>query len=138
MLDKVNRYASHVINVFLRIASTRSVLAGIDETGVKRVAGRGLIYMFTRAFSEAEGLERLYDGDSMLAKYEFERPELPVEMLALIQSPKAPPKAMIDAIREGAERRLRIRAKPLKVGIFSGERLRISVLVGGLRWWIGA
>jgi len=138
-LDKVNKYVSTIINTFLRIASTRSILAGIDETDLRRVAGRGLIYMFTRSFtSEAEGLEKLYDSDSMLAKYEFAKPEpLPVEMIAFIQSPKAPSITMIDRIRGLAEERLGISARSFKVGIFSGERLSISVLIGGLRWWTG-
>jgi hypothetical protein len=137
-LDKVNKHISSVINTFLRIASTRSILAGIDETDLRKVAGRGLLYMFTRAFtSESEDLEKLYDSDSMLAKYGFERPELPVDMLAFIQSPRVPSKAMIDQIRGDAEKRLRVHPRSLKVGIFSGERLRISVLIGGLRWWTG-
>jgi hypothetical protein len=44
---------------------------------------------------------------------------------------------MIDQIRGDAEKRLRVHPRSLKVGIFSGERLRISVLIGGLRWWTG-
>ena len=137
-LDKVNRHISSIINTFLRIASTRSILAGIDETDLRRVAGRGLIYMFTKSFaSESEGLERPYNSDAMLARYEFEKPEhLPVDMLAFIQSPRVPSKAMIDQIRGIAEERLGIRARSLKVGIFTGERLRISVMIGGLRWWV--
>ena len=65
-LDKVNRHISSIINTFLRIASTRSILAGIDETDLRGVAGRGLIYMFTKSFaSESEGLERPYNSDAM-------------------------------------------------------------------------
>jgi cell division GTPase FtsZ len=136
MLEKVNKYIASIINTFLEITSTSSVLAGIDETDLRRVVDRGLIYMLTRTFmSEEEGLDRLYDSDSMLAKYSFKRPKLPVDMLAFIQSSRLPSKMLIDQIMKKTEEKLTLYPRTLKVGIFSGDQFRISLLIGGLRWW---
>ncbi len=139
-VEKVNRYVTNALDTFIKTATTKNILAGIDRTDLKRVTDRGLIYFFTRTFEKDLDVKKLYDSDSMLTKYEykmFSKPEkLPVEMLAFIQSPKIPETSLISMLRKYVEDNLRLEPKIFKVGIFQGERVRASIIIGGVKWWV--
>ena len=135
ILYKVNLYVSNSIDTFLRIATSESVLAGVDRTDLKRVAERGVIYMLTRSFKKDEPLERLYDSDSMLTHPIPSSTKTDSNMLAFIQSPSTPSTSLLQEVKAMAEAKFNISVKAFKPAIFSGgEHLKISLMIGGLRW----
>ena len=138
ILYKVNLYIGSAINTFLRIATSETVLAGIDRTDLKKVAGRGVIYMLTRSFKKGEGIERLYDSDSMLTYPIPASKRVGSSMLGFIQSPSLPPASLLEEIKARAEEKFNVSIREFKPAIFSGgEQLRITLMIGGLRWFPG-
>ena len=135
ILYKVNVYISNSIDTFLKIATSESILAGVDRTDLRKVADKGVIYMLTRSFKKGEPLEKLYDSDSMLTYPIPASTKTDSSMLAFIQSPSAPSASLLQEVKSRAEAKFNISIKAFKPAIFSsGERLRISLMIGGLRW----
>jgi len=136
ILNKANQYISSMIDTFLKIATSKTMLSSIDMTDLRRVVERGLVYMFTRTFREDEPLTNIYDSDSTMCKYTGIAEHLPARIIAFIQSPRPPPSTLFDTLKDAAEKNLGLEVSLFKSAVFiGGDRLRISMIMGGFKWW---
>ena len=137
ILNKANQYISSMIDTFLKIATSKTILSSIDMTDLRRVVEKGLVYMFTRSFNEDEPITKIYDSDSTLCKYTVDMVKhLPTRAVAFIQSPRSPPSTLFDILKEAAEKTLGLEVAIFKPAVFiGGDRLRISMIMGGFKWW---
>lgn len=137
ILGRANQYISSMLDTFLRIATSKTIMMGIDMTDLRRVVEKGAVYMFTRSFKEGEPVSKIYDSDSTMCKLVKNMVEdLPTRIIAFIQSPKPPLPTLFDQLRRAAEEDLKVKVALFKTALFlGGDRLRISMVMGGLRWW---
>jgi cell division GTPase FtsZ len=137
ILGRVNQYITSMLDTFLKIATSKTIMMGIDMTDLRRVVEKGAVYMFTRSFREGEPVSKIYDSDSTMCKLTKHMVEdLPTRVIAFIQSPKPPLPTLFDQLRGAAEEDLKVKVTLFKTALFlGGDRLRISMVMGGLRWW---
>jgi len=136
ILNRANQYISKMIDTFLKIATSRTILSSIDMTDLRRVVEKGLVYMLTRSFREGEDLTKICDSDSTMCKFTGMVTYLPTRAVAFIQSPKPPPSTLFDTLKDAVEKSLGLEVSLFKSAVFiGGDRLRISIIMGGFKWW---
>ncbi|RLI37474.1 hypothetical protein DRO55_01265 [Candidatus Bathyarchaeota archaeon] len=131
---RINRRIVYSLLTLLRAAASPNTLTTIDRSDLRRVLGKGAALMFSKSFQVgAKDYTKLYDSDSSLSPYTPGEKPCKVRALAVIQSPRAPSPAELSRIASQCERSLNVRLKAFKSVItLGGEKLRISILLGGL------
>jgi len=134
LFAKINARIVHSLLTLLRAAASQNALTTIDRSDLKRVLGKGAALMFSQSFQVgAKDYAKLYNSDSSLSPYTPGEKPSKVRALAVIQSPRAPSPAELSKIASQCEQSLNVRLKAFKSVItLGGEKLRISILLGGL------
>ena len=134
ILMKADNYISSSIEVFLKIATSQTILAGIDRTDLMKVCDRGSILLFNRVFKKDEPIENIFDSDSMLNNWwKGKVAYTGVKILALIQSPVIH-RTIPEKIFKASEDRFG-HIELFKPAMFQGESFRLSLIVGGVKYF---
>ena len=134
LFARINRRIVYSLLILLRAAASPNTLTTIDRSDLKRVLGKGAALMFSQSFQVgAKDYAKLYNSDSSLSPYTPGEKPSKVRVLAVIQSPRAPSPADLSMIASQCEQNLNVKLKAFKSVItLGGEKLRISILLGGL------